>query len=217
MVVTGLVVMKEANGKMSNIVVLAIGQTTTDALVVTDREDMSTEDVLVPLATPGLNGETGNTVVQPLMVPGIIIVEVMRLGEKELFTTEVAQEAPAIITPQPKLSLSRTALQAPGSIIALAMTSGDKEPLALVLGEVVLAQPKTNSIRTVEKITVRAGAATTVKTMMSIVAERVTTEVVQEPLVLTIPIKMKRKFKSVVLVIGLTTTAVKVIGAKENG
>ena len=193
------------------------GPTSIVVLVNTDRENMSIEDAQVPLATLGMSGEMSKIVVQPAMAPGVIIALVMMPGEEEPSTTEAVQELLVITTPQPRTNLFRTVLQGPGSIIAPAMIFGEGEQLAIVLEGAAGVQPRRNFIRTAERILGGTGVTITVKTMTSIAKERSTIEAVQVLLVLTTPIKRKRKSKSVVQVIGLTTTAAKAIGARENG
>ena len=61
-----------------------------------------------------LNGKMFKIAAQPVMVLGLIIVPIMIDGEKELCIIEVVQnqvELIAIITPQPKMNLSKTAVQ----------------------------------------------------------------------------------------------------------
>lgn len=164
-----------------------------------------------------LNGKMFKTAAQPPMVTGVFIARETMSTKEGPSTTVAVQAAVVTITPPPKLNMFRTAPQLPGPIIAPAMISGDREPLVLVLREPAKVQPKMNSIRTAERIIARHGAATTVKTTMSIAKEPVMIRVVRELLALTTPIRMKKKSRSAVLVIGLTTTSARVIGARENG
>lgn len=106
-----VVTMIEVNGEMSRTVGETTGPTTIVVQAIQDREDMFIEAVRVLPAILGTNGKMSRTAVQPLMVPGVITATIMTATGKEPSTIEAVQEAPVIITLQPKLSLSRTAVK----------------------------------------------------------------------------------------------------------
>ena len=56
------------------------------------------------------NGRTLRTAAQLVMAPGLFIAPIMTDGEKELSITEAVQIIIVIITPQLKMSLSKTAV-----------------------------------------------------------------------------------------------------------
>jgi len=57
-----------------------------------------------------LNGRMLKTAVQPVMAPGLFIAPIMINGRRGLCITEAVQIIIAIITPQPKMNLSKTAV-----------------------------------------------------------------------------------------------------------